>query len=116
MKNELTMALFSRRALTESVAREQITALSNFGGGILRPDKCSDAEPIRKAFDLAEINEPARWLARPQGVFFYNKGSPVHSSGEIWNLARSSDARFPAGPFTNYWTARFDIETIRVET
>ena len=30
MKNELEITLFSRRSMTESLAREQITALSNF--------------------------------------------------------------------------------------
>jgi hypothetical protein len=38
MKNELEMTLSSRRILTEPVVREQITALSDFGGGLMRPD------------------------------------------------------------------------------
>jgi hypothetical protein len=85
MKNELEMTLSSRRSLTESVAREQIAALSNFGGGFMRPDKCNNVEPIRTPFDSADINEPIRWLAKPQGTFFYRKGSPIHLSGEMWN-------------------------------
>lgn len=104
------MALFSRRVLTESAAREQITALSEFDDGLIRPDKCSEFEPIRAPFDPADIREPVRWLAKPNGEFLYKKGKPVYASGEIWNLIRSRDARFPAGPFTNYWTGRFDGE------
>jgi hypothetical protein len=52
MKDALTMALFSRRKLTPLVAREQIAALSSFGGGLMRPDKCSEAEPIRSLSTL----------------------------------------------------------------
>jgi hypothetical protein len=29
-------------------------------------------------------------------------------SGEIWNLAHPSNARFPSPVFVNYWTGRFD--------
>jgi|GEM_PF-1780356 len=108
MKNELAMRLFSRRCLTESVAREQITALSDFGGGLMRPDKCSEFEPIRTPFDPSDISKPIRWLAKPHGEFFYRKGRPAYVTGEMWNLRRSPDARFPAGPFTNYWTGDFD--------
>ena len=108
MKNELAMALFSRRLLTESVAREQITALSDFGGGLMRPDKCSEVEPIRTPFDPANINEPVRWLAQTHGTFMYRKGRPVHVSGVIWNLTHPPTARFPSPLFTNYWTGYFD--------
>jgi hypothetical protein len=73
MKNELEMTLSSRRILTEPVAREQITALSNFGGGFMRPDKCGQFEPIRTPFDPADISEPTRWLAEAHGRFFYRK-------------------------------------------
>ncbi|HEY2359757.1 MAG TPA: hypothetical protein VGK36_01475 [Candidatus Angelobacter sp.] len=108
MKNELAITLFSRRLLTESVAREQITALSNFGNGLMCPDKCSEYEPIRTPFDPADITEPIRWLAKPHGAFFYRKGRPVHVTGEMWNLTHSPTARFPSPLFTNYWTGRFD--------
>src|SRR5947207_2835580 len=108
MKNELAMRLFSRRPLTESVAREQIMALSDFGGGLMRPDKCSEFEPIRTPFDAADISKPVRWLSKTGGEFLYRQGRPVHLSGEMWNLTRPPTARFPAGPFTNYWTGTFD--------
>lgn len=108
MKNELAMRLFSRRSLTESFAREQITALSNFGDGLMRPDKCSEVEPIRTPFDLADISQPIRWLANPNGEFFYQKGRPIHASGAMWNLTRPTTARFPSPLFTNYWTGEFD--------
>jgi hypothetical protein len=108
MKNELEMTLSSRRSLTESVAREQITALSNFGGGFMRPDKCNNVEPIRTPFDSADINEPIRWLTKPQGTFFYRKGSPIHLSGEMWNRTLPPTSRFASPLFSNYWTGRFD--------
>src|SRR5215469_16620031 len=102
------MRLFSRRSLTESVAREQITALSYFRGGLTRPDKCSEFEPIRTPFDPSDISEPIRWLAKTGGEFFYRKGRPVHICGEMWNLTRPPTARFPSPLFTNYWTGQFD--------
>jgi hypothetical protein len=108
MKNELAITLFSRRSLTESVAREQITALSNFGNGLMCPDKCSEYEPIRTPFDPADITEPIRWLVKPHGAFFYRKGRPAHVTGEMWNLTHSPTARFPSPLFTNYWTGQFD--------
>jgi hypothetical protein len=108
MKNTLVMALFSRRSLTESVARQQITALGNFGDGLMCPDKWGKTEPIRTQFDPANISAPIRWLVEPHGEFFYRKGSPVQVSGEIWNLTHPSTARFPSPLFSNYWTGRFD--------
>lgn len=108
MKNELAMRLFSRRSLTESAARKQITALSDFALGIMRPDKCSEFEPIRTPFDPNDISAPIRWLAKPHGKFFYRKGRPAHVTGEMWNLTHSPTARFPSPLFTNYWTGQFD--------
>jgi hypothetical protein len=108
MKNALTMALFSRRSMTESLAGEQITALSDFGGGLMRPDKCNKVEPIRTPFDPADISVPVGWLARPQGEFFYRKGSPAHVAGEMWNLTHPPTARFPSPLFSSRWTGRFD--------
>jgi hypothetical protein len=108
MKNELAMRLFSRRTLIDSVASEQIIALSEFRGGLMRPDKCSEFEPIRTPFDATDISGPVRWLAKTGGEFLYRKGSPVQLTGEIWNLTRPSTARFPPPLFTNYWTGQFD--------
>lgn len=108
MKNLLEMRLFSRRVLTESTAMEQITALSEFDGGLMRPDKCGEFEPIRTPFDLSDIREPIRWLIKPHGEFFYQKGRPKHMTGEMWNLTHSPNARFPSPLFTNYWTGGFD--------
>lgn len=102
------MRLFSRRTLAESVAREQIAALSNFASGLMRPDKWGEFEPIRTPFDPSDISECVRRLAKTGGGFFYRKGRPVYASGGMWNLTRPPTARFPAGPFTNYWTGQFD--------
>src|SRR5216683_1861715 len=108
MKNELSMRLFSRRSLTESAARKQIAALSDFGDGLMRPDKCGEVEPIRIPFDPADISMPIRWLAQPHGEFFYRKGRPAYVTGAMWNLTHSPGARFPSPLFTNYWTGEFD--------
>jgi hypothetical protein len=108
MKNELEMTLSSRRILTEAVAREQITALSDFGDGLMRPDKCGDAEPIRTPFDQSDISEPIRWLSETHSRFFYRKGRPAHVCGEIWNRTLPPNSRFPSPLFSNYWTGRFD--------
>ncbi len=108
MKNELEMTLSSRRPLTESVVREQITALSEFAGGLMRPDKASETEPIKAPFDPADLSGPVRWLAKPLGQFLYRQGNPIHLSGEMWNRTLPSTSRFASPPFSNYWTGRFD--------
>jgi hypothetical protein len=108
MKDELAFRLFSRRPLTPPAVRDQIIALSNFGDGLFRPDKCGAFEPIRTPFEPTDIREPISWLSKPGGIFMYRKGRPAHFAGEIWNLSRCPDARFPAGPFINYWTGDFD--------
>ena len=102
------MKLFSRRYLTEFVAKKQITALSDFEDGLMRPDKCSEFEPIRTPFDPGDISKPVQWLAKPHGEFFYRKGRPTHVSGQMWNHTRPPTARFPSPLFTNYWAGQFD--------
>lgn len=108
MKNELEMTLFSRRLLTESVAKEQITALCDFDNGLMCPDKGSEFEPIKTPFDPTDISDPVRWLTKPQGEFFYRQGSPIHLSGQMWNLTLPTTSRFPSPLFSNYWTGQFD--------
>jgi hypothetical protein len=58
MKNELEMKLFSRRFLTESIVRQQITALSDFSGGLMRTDKCDEGD--RKTGSPAPAATPTR--------------------------------------------------------
>lgn len=113
MKNSLEMRLFSRRLLTQTTAMEQITALSEFTGGLMRPDKCGEFEPIKIPFDPSDIREPVGWLIRPHGTFSYRKGRPTHVSGAMWNLTHSPDARFPSPVFINYWTGEFDGKWVR---
>lgn len=108
MKNEVEMKLFSRRSLTESVAKKQITTLSDFADGMMRPDRCSEFEPIKTPFDPTELSQPIQWLTKPHGEFFYQKGRPIQITGQMWNLTHSPAARFPSPLFTNYWTAQFD--------
>jgi hypothetical protein len=108
MKNALEMVLLSRRSLTDVAARVQIKALSDFCGGLMRPEKCSEVDPIRTLFDPADISKPIEWLAQPFGEFFYQKGRPIHVSGQMWNLDRGPDSRFPSPLFANYWTGQFD--------
>jgi len=102
------MSLISRRPLTEELARAQITALSDFDGGLLRPDKWSEYEPIRSPFNADDISDPVSVLAKPQGNFFYRSGRPTVVSGGMWNLAYPLDWRFPSPIFTNYWTGEID--------
>ena len=108
MKNELEMTLSSRRSLTESVAVEQITALSEFAYGLMRPDKASEFEPIKTPFDPADLRSPVQWLAKPQGEFLYRQGRPIHLSGEMWNRSLPPTSPFASPLFSNYWTGRFD--------
>jgi hypothetical protein len=108
MKNELEMALSSRRPLTESFAKEQIAALSEFDGGLMRPDKASEFEPIKAPFDPADLSGPVQWLAKPHGEFLYRQGSPIHLSGQMWNRTLSPTSRFASPLFANYWTGQFD--------
>jgi hypothetical protein len=108
MKSELEMTLSSRRSLTESVAREQIAALSEFAHGLMRPDKVSEFEPIKTPFDPADLSGPVQWLAKPHGEFLYRQGRPIHLSGEMWNRTLPPTSRFASPPFSNYWTGRFD--------
>lgn len=102
MKNELEMTLSSRRSLTESVAREQIAALSEFGHGLMRPNKASEFEPIKTSFDPADISKPVQWLAKPQADFLYRQGRPIHLSGEMWNGTLPPTSRFASRLFSNY--------------
>jgi len=108
MRRELEMNIRSRRSLTESVAKKQITVLSDFADGLMRPDKCGEFEPIRTPFDPADISKPIQWLAKPHGEFFYRKGRPTHVSGQMWNHMLSPTSRFSSPLFTNYWTGQFD--------
>jgi hypothetical protein len=108
MKNELEMTLSSRRPLTESVVREQISALSQFAGGLMCPDKASETEPIKAPFDPADLSGPVQWLAKPLGQFLYRQGNPIQLAGEMWNRTLPPASRFSSPPFSNYWTGRFD--------
>jgi hypothetical protein len=107
MKNPISMAMFSRRALTRETAGEQLDFLSSFEGGLLCPDTCSQYEPIRTSFDPGNIVDPVSWLAKPHGSFFYKKGKPAVLRGEVWNLMHSIDAKAPSPLFCSRWTARF---------
>ncbi len=70
MKNELEMKLFSRRSLTDLIARQQITALSDFGGGLMRPDKCSEVDPIRTRLTLpTSASQLSGWHNRSANFF-----------------------------------------------
>jgi hypothetical protein len=108
MKNKLDMVLRSRQALSDSVARQQITALSDFCDGLMRPDKCGEVDPIRTPFNPTDISKPIEWLVQPFGEFFYQKGRPIHTSGQMWNLEHGPDSRFPSPLFINKWTGQFD--------
>src|SRR5262249_1544484 len=59
-------------------------------------------------FDPNDISKPIQWLVKPHGEFFYQKGRPVHVSGQMWNLTHSPTARFPSPILSNKWTGQFD--------
>jgi hypothetical protein len=120
MKNQLNMVIFSRRPLcTGQSAAEQIRAFSEFRGGLMCPDKWGEFEPLKKAFDPANIDEPTKALSRFQGLFLYRAGKPLHIEGAMWNLTLPPTSRFPSPLFANYWTGWFDgrwAERIGFET
>jgi len=108
MKNALALAMFSRRPLTHQAAREQLDFLSNFEEGLLRPDICSEYEPVRTPFDQQDLAGPISWLSKPHGALLYKKGKPAIVTGEIWNLTHSADAKAPSPLFCSRWTGSFD--------
>jgi hypothetical protein len=122
MKDQLAIRLFSRQELAEAIAERQIAVLSNGGGGLMRPDKCSRFEPIQTPFDPSKIDEAVTWLSAPAGTFMYRKGRPANVTGVMWNRSnpelwerdtrgkpiRRISPRFPPPLFINYWTADFD--------
>src|SRR5580700_8191360 len=118
MKDRLVFALFSQHPLTETLTRLQIAALVNFDGGIACPDKWGEFEPLKRPFEAEDFSVPVGCLAKPGGRFFYRKGKPIQTSGEIWNLTHPPTARFPSPLFTNYWTGRFEgrwVEKVGVQ-
>jgi hypothetical protein len=108
MKNELEMVLLSRKSLTDSVARQQITALSDFGDDLLQPDKCSEVDPIRTPLIQRTLASQLSGWSRRAASSFTRAVALVHASGQMWNLGRGPDFRFRQPLFTNYWTAQFD--------
>lgn len=121
MKNPLVMYLYSARSWTPDFAREQISALSNTDNGLVRPDKCSTAEPVRDRFAPANIEEPVRWLSIPGIAFVFRKGKPTCVSGEIdnrlhrelWTTDKNHKRvpiipKFPPPRFTCRWMVWFD--------
>lgn len=74
----------------------------------MRPDKASESEPIKTSFDLSDLDNYARLLAKPHGQFLYRQGRPRHLSGEMWNRALPTASPFASPLFSNYWTGRFD--------
>jgi hypothetical protein len=121
MKNPLVMDLYSAKPWTPDFAREQIGALSNFEDGLVRPDTCDTAEPVRDRFDPADIEEPVRWLSIPGIAFVFRKGKPTRVAGEINNRLRRElwtidenrkriplKPKFPPPLFTCRWMVWFD--------
>jgi hypothetical protein len=105
--NELKVCLFSRRVLARDVAHEQLTFLSEFEGGLLRPDKWDIYEPIKRAFDNGQIALAADELSKPHGTFLFKKGRPRVMEGSAWNLTHPPTARFPGPLFSTRWFTSF---------
>jgi len=88
MKKSLVMKLFSEPALEPGAAREQIQAISDFEGGLFRPERCDLGEPIREKFDPKNLSEPVRWLTAPGGGFAFRRTKPFRVHGFIENRRR----------------------------
>jgi len=121
MKNPLVMDLYSARSWTPDFASEQINALSNFENGLVRPDRCDTAEPVRRPFDPTNIKEPVRWLSTPGIAFVFRKGKPACIAGEVnnrlhrelWTIDEDKrrvplKPKFPPPLFTCRWMVWFD--------
>jgi hypothetical protein len=127
MKQRLQMQLFSLYEVTRESAREQIQALSNFGGGTFRPEKCDTAEPVREIFNPDDIEEPVRWLSQAGAWFQFKKIKPVRIEGWIrnehfapmWTRERKGGPlipvppKFPEPKFLTTWTIWFDAKVAK---
>jgi hypothetical protein len=127
MTNRLQMQLFSFDEVTPERAREQIQALSDFGDGIFRPEKCDTAEPVREIFNSADIAEPVRWLSQAGAWFQFKKTKHVRIEGWIRNehfapmWTRESKGgplipvtpKFPEPKFLTSWTVWFDAKVAK---
>lgn|SRR5262249_42454464 len=96
MKNELAMRLFSRRTLTESVAGEQITALSDYGGGLMRPDKCSSRAGARlrgvaMLLAMLRLYDYIPFEATCAKTTLVPPSHSVHATGLIANFPKLTD-------------------------
>ncbi len=107
MLDELTLCLFSRRVLARDVAQEQLTLLSEFEGGLVRPDKWDLYEPVKRTFDGGQIALAADELSKRHGTFLFRKGRPRAIDGSAWNLTQPPSARFPAPLFSTRWFISF---------
>jgi hypothetical protein len=127
MKNRLQLQLFSLHELTPESAREQIQALSDFGGGVFRPEKCDTAEPVREIFNPADIAEPVRWLSQAGAWFQFKKTKPLRIEGWIrnehfapmWTREHKGGPlipvtpKFPEPKFLTTWTVWFDAKVAK---
>ena len=127
MKNTLKMHLYSLYGMTPESARIQIEALSNFGEGIFRPERCDTAEPLREKFDPSNISEPIRWLIQPSADFKFKRSKPRKIEGYISNrhfaqiLTRHTKRgplipkipKFPEPIFLTSWTMWLDWDYLR---
>ncbi len=82
------LEVFSRQPLDHDGAKEQISALCQFEGGLLLPTKSDASEPIREPFDPEDIGGPVRWLSQPGGAFFFKRTKTPKLNGYIANRKR----------------------------
>jgi hypothetical protein len=88
MTTTVKLEVFSRQPLDHDNAREQISALSQFEGGLLRPTRCDASEPLRELFDPEDISGPVRWLSQPGGAFFFKRTKTPKLNGYVANRKR----------------------------
>ena len=127
MSKTLKMQLYSEDEITADSARRQIEALSSFGNGVFRPQKCDTSEPLKELFDPSNISEPIRWLTQPGADFKFKSSKPFRVEGFIsnrhyppmWTKEKPSGPLVPVKPkhpephFLNSWTMWIDSAALR---
>jgi hypothetical protein len=127
MNKNLKMQLYSEVEITASRARRQIEALSDFEGGVFRPQKCDTSEPLKELFNPSDISEPIRWLMQPGADFKFKSSKPFKTEGFIsnrhyppmWTKERPNGPLIPLKPkhpeprFINSWTMWIDSAALR---
>ena len=109
---ELLLKLFSRKPLDHDAARNAIAFVSEYCGGVLRPQECGVYEPF-EPFQPGGLERYAGWLAHPGGEFCFRRpAEPFPLQGCISNLLLSEVATVPPPTFCTRWSMRIGMSVI----